>query len=84
MLHRLVRGVLGRELRGERRRLARALEARAPADDQEITLPDTSVIVTMVLLNVDWMWTMPLWMFFLPFLAFDFGLLVVSAGPAMG
>src|SRR5690242_1464545 len=43
---------------------------RAPAEDQEITFPDTSVIVMMVLLNVDWMWTTPLRMFFLPFLLF--------------
>jgi uncharacterized membrane protein len=38
----------------------------------------------MVLLNDAVMWAMPLWMFFLAFFAFDFGLLVVSAGPAMG
>src|SRR5688500_11881543 len=43
---------------------------RAPAEDQEITFPDTSVIVMMVLLNVDWMWTTPLRMLFLPFLPF--------------
>ena len=69
MLHRLVRGVFGGELRGERRRLARALEARAPGDDQATTLPETSVIVTIVLLNVAVMCAMPVWTFFLTFLA---------------
>src|SRR5688572_32736935 len=46
------------------------LKPRAPAEDQEITFPDTSVIVMMVLLNVDWMCTTPLRMLFLPFLPF--------------
>src|SRR6218665_2687606 len=54
---------------------------RAPAEDQEITFPDTSGIVMMVLLNVDWMWTTPLRMFFLPFLLF---LRVAGAPPAAG
>src|SRR5215217_9024716 len=48
------------------------LKPRAPAEDQEITFPDTSVIVMMVLLNVDWMWTTPLRMFFLPLRALAF------------
>jgi len=30
------------------------LNPRTPAEDQEITFPDTSVILTIVLLNVDW------------------------------
>jgi hypothetical protein len=46
VLHRPARGGLGGQLRGERRRLARALEA------QEITAPVGSVIETIVLLNV--------------------------------
>src|SRR6218665_2929177 len=54
---------------------------RAPAEDQEITFPDTSVIVMMVLLNVDWMWTTPLRMFFLPFLLF---LRAAASPPAAG
>src|SRR6476646_11611540 len=48
------------------------LKPRAPADDQEITFPDTSVMVMMVLLNVDWMWTTPLRMFFFPLRALTF------------
>src|SRR3954462_11336192 len=43
------------------------LNPRAPADDQESTFPLTSVIVMMVLLNVLWMKTIPVWMFFLLF-----------------
>src|SRR5215472_6355088 len=43
------------------------LKPRAPADDQEITFPETSVMVMMVLLKVLWMCTTPLRMFFLPF-----------------
>src|SRR5579864_4723545 len=41
------------------------LKPRAPALDQEITFPETSQIVMIVLLNVDWTWTIPLRMFFL-------------------
>src|SRR5271166_3293656 len=41
------------------------LKPRAPAEDQATTFPETSVMVMMVLLNVDWMWTTPLRMFFL-------------------
>ena len=70
VLHRLLRGVLGGELRRERRRLARALE---PARRRSTTRPRcrcTSVMVTIVLLNVDWMCTIPLWTFFLTFLRF--------------
>src|SRR5947207_9061452 len=43
------------------------LKPRTPADDHDTTFPLTSVMVTMVLLNVDWMWQMPLWTFFLTF-----------------
>src|SRR3989454_5001755 len=39
--------------------LREPLKPRAPADDQEITFPDTSVMVMMVLLNVLWMKTIP-------------------------
>ena len=35
--------------------LREPLKPRTPADDQATTLPLTSVIVTMVLLNVAWM-----------------------------
>src|SRR6185312_3981759 len=47
--------------------LREPLKPRTPADDHETTFPLTSVIVTMVLLNVDWMWQMPLWTFFFVF-----------------
>src|SRR5215467_8773752 len=40
------------------------LKPRAPAEDQAITFPETSEMVMMVLLKVDWMWTTPLRMFF--------------------
>jgi hypothetical protein len=42
-----------------------------PALDHESTLPDVSVIVTIVLLNDAWMWATPMATFFLslPFLA---------------
>src|SRR5438128_198775 len=53
--------------------LREPLNPRTPADDQATTLPDTSVIVTTVLLKVDWMCAIPLWMFFLTFfLVFTF------------
>src|SRR5690242_6721458 len=48
------------------------LKPFTPADDQATTLPETSVIVTMVLLNDAVMCAMPLWMFFLTFLTFGF------------
>src|SRR4051812_5943439 len=35
--------------------LREPLKPRTPADDQATTFPDTSVMVTIVLLNVDWM-----------------------------
>src|SRR5262249_17395390 len=52
--------------------LREPLNPRTPADDQAMTLPDTSVMVTIVLLNVDWMWAIPDWTFFLTFF-FVFG-----------
>src|SRR4029077_6666663 len=55
--------------------LREPLNPRAPADDQERTFPETSVMVMMVLLNVLWMKTMPVWMFF-----FVFFLPLLSAG----
>src|SRR6516165_7618727 len=42
------------------------LKPRAPAEDQERTFPETSVMVMMVLLKVLWMCTTPLRTFFLP------------------
>jgi hypothetical protein len=42
------------------------LKPRAPAEDQEMTFPETSQMVMMVLLKVLWMCTTPLRMFFLP------------------
>ena len=53
MLHRLGGRVTRGHLSGERGGLAAALETAGPAVDQGITLPDMSVIVMMVLLNVD-------------------------------
>jgi len=35
-----------------------------PDDAQEMTFPVRSVMVTMVLLNVDWMWAIPSGTFF--------------------
>src|SRR5215831_21215283 len=52
--------------------LREPLNPFTPADDQATTFPDTSVMVTIVLLNEAVMWAMPLWMFFLTFLALDF------------
>jgi hypothetical protein len=40
--------------------LREPLKPRTPADDHATTLPLTSVMVTMVLLNVDWICAMPL------------------------
>ena len=38
-----------------------------PALDHATAFPPTSVIVMIVLLNVDWMWATPVWTFFLTF-----------------
>src|SRR5919197_6718153 len=58
---------------------------RAPAEDQESTFPETSVMVMIVLLNVDWMWTTPLRMFFFAFFRDFFAAGVASpAGAAAG
>src|SRR5688572_2823056 len=59
--------------------LREPLKPRTPADDQETTLPETSVMVTTVLLNVDWMWAIPLWTFFLTFFFLTF--LPAAAAP---
>ena len=40
------------------------LKPTAPADEAAIAFPATSVIVTVVLLNVAWTWAIPVWMFF--------------------
>src|SRR5215831_20601213 len=64
--------------------LREPLNPFTPADDQATTLPETSVMVTMVLLNDAVMWAMPLWMFFLTFLALGLALpLWASDSPAM-
>src|SRR5262249_36103174 len=47
--------------------LREPLKPRAPADDHAMALPLMSVIVTTVLLNVDWMCAVPAAMFFLTF-----------------
>ena len=47
--------------------LREPLKPAAPALDQASAPPDGSVIVTIVLLNVDWMWATPDWTFFLTF-----------------
>src|SRR5215467_5254075 len=65
--------------------LREPLNPFTPADDQATTLPETSVIVTMVLLNEAVMWAMPLWMFFLTFLTFGFAAgLAASGAPDAG
>src|SRR5262245_14714634 len=61
--------------------LREPLKPFTPADDQATTLPETSVIVTMVLLNDAVMCAMPLWMFFLTFLTLGFDL-AASGAPA--
>jgi hypothetical protein len=45
--------------------LREPLNPFTPAVDQATVLPAGSVTVTMVLLNVDWMWTIPCGTFFL-------------------
>src|SRR5438128_5006390 len=47
--------------------LREPLKPRAPADDHDNTFPETSVMVMMVLLNVLWMKTIPVWTFFFVF-----------------
>ena len=59
------RRLLGRDLRREGSRLARALKPRAPDEHELIVLPWTSVIVMIVLLNVERTCAMPVAMFFL-------------------
>src|SRR5690242_16659051 len=58
------------------------LKPRAPAEDQEMTFPETSVMVMMVLLKVLWMCTTPLRMFFLPFLLTRFSAVPGATGAA--
>ena len=48
------------------------LKPIAPADAQEIVSPFTLVIVTIVLLKVDWIWATPLGAAFLFFLMWIF------------
>src|SRR4051812_3748469 len=62
--------------------LREPLKPRAPADDQEITFPLTSVMVMMVLLKVLWMKTIPVWMFFFVFFLPLRSAAVVGAAPA--
>src|SRR5437868_5008126 len=62
--------------------LREPLKPFTPDDDQATTLPETSVIVTMVLLNEAVMWAIPLWMFFLTFLTLGFPLAPSGAPPA--
>ena len=54
--------------------LREPLKPRDPALDHATVLPLTSVIVTTVLLKVDWMWAIPVAMFFLTFFFWAFGL----------
>ena len=65
--------------------LREPLKPRTPADDHATTLPATSVIVTIVLLNVDWMCAMPVWTFFLDLLLLRLGhrSILDYAGPAV-
>jgi hypothetical protein len=59
----LLGGIFSGDLRGIRGRLARALEPILPADDQAIALPCASVMVIMVLLNVEFTCATPEMMF---------------------
>ncbi len=43
------------------------LKLCCPALDHASVFRPTSVIVMIVLLNVDWMWAIPVWTFFLTF-----------------
>src|SRR6476661_9004903 len=47
--------------------LREPLKPHVPELDHETTFPETSVIETMVLLNVAEMWATPVWMFFRTF-----------------
>ncbi len=58
------------------------LKPRAPAEDQEMTFPETSQMVMMVLLKVLWMCTTPLRMFFLPFRLIRFSAAAGAAATA--
>jgi len=51
------------------------LNPQPPAEAQETTPPFVSVIVTIVLLKVAWIWTTPLMTFFFTFLVLIFFLL---------
>src|SRR5512141_716886 len=68
--------------------LREPLNPRAPADDQLITFPETSVIVIIVLLNVAAMCTTPAAMFFLtrflPFLGVTGEAVTGSMPPRFG
>jgi hypothetical protein len=57
------------------------LKPRDPALDHDTALPLTSVIVTTVLLNVDWMWAIPVETFFLTFFLVDL-VFVAATGDA--
>src|SRR5204863_7761427 len=61
--------------------LREPLKPFTPDDDQATTLPETSVIVTIVLLNEAVMWAIPLWMFFLTFLTFGLAFAASGAPP---
>src|SRR6185295_8401882 len=61
--------------------LREPLKPFTPADDHATTLPDTSVMVTIVLLNDAVMWAMPLWMFFFAFLALGLPFAASGAPP---
>src|SRR5688572_14873164 len=62
--------------------LREPLKPRDPALDQATVFPLTSVIVTIVLLNEDWMHAIPVEMFFLTF--FLVGLPFALGGPPVG
>src|SRR5579871_3933577 len=66
--------------------LREPLNPREPALDHATVFPFTSVIVTTVLLNVDWIWAMPVATFFLTrfFAAFCFGPVPGAPGEAGG
>jgi len=59
LLLRLAYRALGGHLGRKRVPFREPLNPDIPDDAQEMTFPVRSVMVTMVLLNVDWMWAIP-------------------------
>src|SRR5256885_7056752 len=63
--------------------LREPLNPLTPAEDQATTFPETSVMVTMVLLKEAVMWAIPLWTLLRTFFALLFGFGVAGASVAI-